>query len=113
MRLLLLCLAAIVLPCAPVWAASNKFATASCVGSLDANEFWGALISGIVICARARFLRRCAGSSLAGERKCLISSALNKLNQGVLMTDPDGTVYPATSAISISAGYRAPSFRPT
>jgi PAS domain-containing protein len=91
------CLVAGAVPLAQAWAAAG-FAPSSYVGSLDPNTIWEALIGGIVV---ASFLgaiaiwvvsavRRVRRSQL--RRNVFISSALNHLNQGVVMTDPRGRI---------------------
>src|SRR6185312_9593563 len=89
----LLCAAAIAFASAPAKAASDGFAAVSYVGSLDPNVLWEALIAAIVICAfiaavalwiytaMQRFKRSQA------RRNAFVSSALNNLSQGVVMTD--------------------------
>src|SRR5882724_11581192 len=89
-----ICLVASAIPLA----ASGGFAPSSYVGSLDPNMIWEILIGGIV---GASFLgavaiwvvsalRRVQRSQL--RRNAFISSALNHLNQGVVMTDPRGRI---------------------
>src|SRR4051794_11804152 len=89
------CLLAVAVPCRLARAApsSGGFAPASYVGELDPNMIWELLIGGIVV---ASFLaaaglwvltmvRRVKRSQL--RRSAFVSSALNNLNQGVVMTD--------------------------
>src|SRR6185437_5598729 len=89
----LLCAAAIAFASAPARAASDEFAPVSYIASLDPNVLWEALIAAIVICAfiaavalwiytaMQRFKRSQA------RRNAFVSSALNNLSQGVVMTD--------------------------
>src|ERR1700754_4673433 len=82
----------------PAVAAAGGFQPASYVGSLDPHTIWEALIGGIVIAsflgavaiwvvsALRRFQR------LRLRRNAFISTALNHLNQGVVMTDPRGRI---------------------
>ena len=99
----LLCAAAIAFASAPAraasggaasgGAASDGFAPVSYVASLDPNVLWEALIAAIVICAfiiavalsiytaMQRFKRSQA------RRNAFVSSALNNLSHGVVMTD--------------------------
>src|ERR1043166_6323277 len=94
----LMCLLASAFPLAHALAASGGLAPSSYVGSLDPNVIWEALIGGIVVasflCAVAisvvSALRRAQRSRL--RRNAFVSSALNHLNQGVVMTDPRGRV---------------------
>src|SRR5882757_7224477 len=96
----LLCLVAAALPCGSAWgaSASGGFAPASYVGSLDPGIIWELLIGGIVVASFLgavgiwviSALRRARRSQL--RRNAFISSALNHLNQGVVMTDPPGRI---------------------
>ena len=84
------------MPCGLAWAAppsSSGFAPTSYVGEFDPNMIWELLIGGIVV---ASFLaaaglwvltavRRVKRSQL--RRSAFVSSALNNLSQGVVMTD--------------------------
>jgi diguanylate cyclase (GGDEF)-like protein/PAS domain S-box-containing protein len=89
----LLCAAAIAFAAAPARAASDGFARVGYIASLDPNVLWEALIAAIVVCAfiaavalwiytaMQRFKRSQA------RRNAFVSSALNNLSQGVVMTD--------------------------
>jgi diguanylate cyclase (GGDEF)-like protein/PAS domain S-box-containing protein len=89
-----LCLLAAVAPCQAAWAASDSFAPASYIGSADPVIVWEALIGGIVVASFlgtiglwvAAALRRMKRSRL--RRNAFVSSALNHLNHGVVMIDP-------------------------
>ena len=86
------CLAGTVVPAhaSPLW---DGFVPASALGTLDPNLIWETLIGGIVVCALLvaitlwihTALRRTRRSQL--RRNAFISSAMNNLNQGVVMTD--------------------------
>lgn len=86
------CLACAVAP-ARAFALSDNFAPPSYVGRLDPNLIWEALIGGIAVCSLLAAivlwvhsaLRRSRRSQL--RRNAFVSSALNNLNQGVVMTD--------------------------
>jgi diguanylate cyclase (GGDEF)-like protein/PAS domain S-box-containing protein len=86
------CLACAAAP-ARAFALSDNFAPPSDLGKLDPNLVWESLIGGIAICAFVAAialwihsaLRRAKRSQL--RRNAFISSALNNLNQGVVMTD--------------------------
>jgi diguanylate cyclase (GGDEF)-like protein/PAS domain S-box-containing protein len=89
----LVCLIAAVAPFGNAWGLSDSFAPTSYVGSADPNMIWEALIGGMVGCS---FLAAIALWIHAGLRKvkrsqlrrnAFVSSALNNLSQGVLMTD--------------------------
>ncbi|THD64244.1 MAG: EAL domain-containing protein [Bradyrhizobium sp.] len=87
------CLLAILASFDTAWAVSDNFAPASYVGSADPNMVWEMLIGGIVVCSFLAAitlwilsaLRRVQRSQL--RRNAFVRSALNNLNQGVVMTD--------------------------
>jgi diguanylate cyclase (GGDEF)-like protein/PAS domain S-box-containing protein len=91
---IVICFAAVVLPCAPALALPDNFAPAGYVGSLDPNVLWEILIGVIVVTAFIgaialwvhSALRRIKRSQV--RRTAYISSALNSLSHGVVMTDP-------------------------
>lgn len=84
------CLASAV---APSRAYADSFAPPNYLGNLDPNLVWEALIGGVVVCAFLAAialwihsaLRRSKRSQL--RRNAFVSSAMNNLNQGVVMTD--------------------------
>lgn len=84
------CLASAV---APTRAYADSFVLPNHLGNLDPNLVWEALIGGVVVCgflaAIALWihsaLRRSKRSQL--RRNAFVSSAMNNLNQGVVMTD--------------------------
>jgi diguanylate cyclase (GGDEF)-like protein/PAS domain S-box-containing protein len=94
-----LCLAAslivILAPCADAWAGSDDFAPPNYVGSADPNTIWIILLGGLVIASFLvavglwvlSALHKVKRSQL--RRNAFISSALNNLNQGVVMTDAE------------------------
>src|ERR1700744_2439313 len=89
-----LCFAAVALPCAPASAVSENFAPASYVGSLDPNVLWEVLIGVVVVAAFIAAIALWIHSALRKvkrsqvRRTAYISSALNSLSHGVVMTDP-------------------------
>src|SRR5246127_1379526 len=91
---LVICFAAVALPCAPALALSDKFAPASYVGSLDPNVLWEILIGVVVVAAFIAAIALWVHSALRKvkrsqmRRTAYISSALNSLSHGVVMTDP-------------------------
>jgi diguanylate cyclase (GGDEF)-like protein/PAS domain S-box-containing protein len=91
---IVICIAAVVLPCAPALALSDKFAPASYVGSLDPNMLWETLIGVVVAAAFIAAIVLWVHSALRKikrsqvRRSAYISSALNSLSHGVVMTDP-------------------------
>ena len=84
------CLASAV---APSRAYADSLNPPSYLGNLDPNLIWEALIGGVVVCAFLAAialwihsaLRRSKRSQL--RRNAFVSSAMNNLNQGVVMTD--------------------------
>ena len=86
------CLASAVAP-ARAFALSDSFAPPSYLGKLDPNMVWEALIGGIVVCAFLAAIALWIHSSLRRtkrlqlRRNAFVSSAMNNLNQGVVMTD--------------------------
>ncbi len=87
-------LIATVVPFGVAWAASDDMAPASYIGSAEPDIAWEVLIGGIVVCSFLASialwifsaLRKVKRSHL--RRNAFISSALNNLNQGVVITDP-------------------------
>src|ERR1700712_3558618 len=79
-------------------AASGGFAPPSYIGSMDPHFIWELLIGGIVVCAFLAAvalwvmsaLRKVRRSQL--RRNAFVSSALNNLSQGVVMTDPQAHI---------------------
>src|SRR5665647_508474 len=90
----LACLVASVAPFRAAWAVSDNFAPTSYVGSADPGTVWEMLIGGIVVCSFLAAVALWVHSSLRKvkrsqlRRNAFISSALNNLNHGVVMTDP-------------------------
>lgn len=88
----LLCLAGAVAP-ARAFAASDSLAVPGDLAQLDPGVIWETLIAAIVLCSFLAaivlwihsWLRRSRRSQL--RRNAFISSAMNNLNQGVVMTD--------------------------
>ena len=87
-------LIATVVPFGVAWAVSDDMAPASYIGSAEPDIAWEVLIGGIVVCSFLASialwifsaLRKVKRSHL--RRNAFISSALNNLNQGVVITDP-------------------------
>jgi diguanylate cyclase (GGDEF)-like protein/PAS domain S-box-containing protein len=88
------CLIAAVAPSGAAWAVSESFSPTSYVGSADPRLIWEMLIGGIVICSFLAAIALWIFSALRKaqraqlRRNAFVSSALNNLNQGVVMTDP-------------------------
>lgn len=91
--LALLCLIVAAAPVQAAWGLSGNFAPPSYVGSADPNMVWELLIGGIVVCSFVgavalwihSALRKVKRSQL--RRSAFVSSALNNLSHGVVMTD--------------------------
>ncbi len=90
--LVVVCLIGMIVPLGVAWGVSDDFAT-SYIGSADPSMVWEALIGGLVVCA---FLAAVALWILSALRKvqrqqmrrnAFVSSALNNLSHGVVMTD--------------------------
>jgi diguanylate cyclase (GGDEF)-like protein/PAS domain S-box-containing protein len=87
------CLVAIVVPFGVAWGVSKNFAPPSYIGSADPDMVWELLIGGVAVCSFLgaialwilSALRKVKRSQL--RRNAFVSSALNNLNQGVVMTD--------------------------
>ena len=96
--LAVLCFVAIVASFRPAWSASPAFAPSTYLGEFDPSTVWELLIGGIVVASFLgsiglwvlSALRKVRRSQL--RRNAFISSALNHLHQGVVMTDPGGRV---------------------
>jgi diguanylate cyclase (GGDEF)-like protein/PAS domain S-box-containing protein len=88
------CLVASIVTPRGAQAVADKFSPASYVGNADPSLAWDVLIGGIVVCSFLvaialwiySALRRVKRSHL--RKNTLFSSALNNLNQGVILTDP-------------------------
>jgi diguanylate cyclase (GGDEF)-like protein/PAS domain S-box-containing protein len=93
-----ICFLAVVLPCAPALALSDNFAPMSYLGSLDPNVLWEILIGVVVVAAFIAAIALWVHSALRKvkrsqmRRTAYISSALNSLSQGVVMTDPNNRI---------------------
>src|SRR6516165_2363561 len=86
-----MCLACAAAP-ARAFALSGNFAEPGYVGKLDPGLIWEALIVGVVACSLAVAVALwihaavCRGRRMQLRRNAFVSSALNNLNQGVVMT---------------------------
>jgi diguanylate cyclase (GGDEF)-like protein/PAS domain S-box-containing protein len=87
------CLIGLIAPFGAAWGLSDDFAPASYVGSADPNMVWEALIGGLVVCAFLAAVTLWILSALRKVRRvqmrrnAFVSSALNNLSHGVVMTD--------------------------
>src|ERR1700686_3485174 len=87
------CLVASAVPFQAAWGLPDNFAPASYVGSADPNLLWELLIGGIVVCSFLAAIALWIHSALRKVRRsqlrrnAFVSSALNNLSHGVVMTD--------------------------
>lgn len=87
------CLIGMIAPLGAAWGVPEAFAPASYIGSADPNMVWEALIGGLVMCSFLTAvalwilsaLRRVKRAQM--RRNAFVSSALNNLSHGVVMTD--------------------------
>jgi diguanylate cyclase (GGDEF)-like protein/PAS domain S-box-containing protein len=88
------CLVAIAVAGTPARGLCASFDPASYIASIDPNVLWEILIGGVVVCAFLASLAIWIHSALRrvkrsqARRTAYISSALNSLSHGVVMTDP-------------------------
>ena len=91
-------LAAVATPIAPAWALPQDFPASRHLADIAPNLVWEAAIAAIVVCAFLASIAIWIHSALRGmrnaqlRRNVFISSALNNLSQGVIMTDRDNRV---------------------
>jgi diguanylate cyclase (GGDEF)-like protein/PAS domain S-box-containing protein len=89
----IVCLVAAAVPYRAAWGSPDNFAPASYVGSADPNVIWELLIGGIVVCSFLAAIALWVHSALPKVRRtqlrrnAFVSSALNNLGHGVVMTD--------------------------
>ena len=87
------CVVATIVPFGAASAASSNFALPNYLGSADPSMIWQMLIGGIVICAFLSAIGLWVLSALRKvkraqlRRNAFVSSALNNLSHGVVMTD--------------------------
>jgi PAS domain S-box-containing protein len=94
----IVCLIATMAPVGAARGLSDNFAPTSYVGRADPHMVWELLIGGIVVSSFLAAIALWIHSALRKVRRSqlrrngFISSALNNLNQGVVMTDPQGRI---------------------
>ena len=92
------CAIATIAPFGAAWGISNNFAPASYVGSADPNMVWEMLIAGVVVSSFLAAVALWVHSALRRvkrlqlRRNAFISSALNQLSHGVVMTDAQNRI---------------------
>jgi diguanylate cyclase (GGDEF)-like protein/PAS domain S-box-containing protein len=88
-------LIAAVVPLGVAWAVSDEIAPASYISSAEPDIAWEVLIGGVAVCSFLASIALWIFSALRKvnrshlRRNAFISSALNNLNQGVVITDPE------------------------
>src|SRR5712675_466836 len=87
------CVIATIAPFGAAWGLSNNFAATSYLGSADPNMVWEILIAGLVVSSFLAAVALWVHSALRKvkrlqlRRNAFVSSALNHLSHGVVMTD--------------------------
>src|SRR5258706_13225312 len=87
------CVIATIAPFGAAWGISNNFAATSDVGSADPKLVWEVLIAGVAVCSFVAAVALWLQSALRKvkrlrlRRNAFVSSALNQLSHGVVMTD--------------------------
>ena len=94
----LACVIATVAPFGAAWGISNGFAPASNEGSADPNMVWEMLIGGVAVSSFLAAVALWVHSALRKvkrlqlRRNAFVSSALNQLSHGVVMTDAQNRI---------------------
>ena len=92
------CAIATIAPFGAAWGISNNFAPTSYVGSTDPHVVWEMLIAGVVVSSFLAAVALWVHSALRRvkrlqlRRNAFISSALNQLSHGVVMTDAQNRI---------------------
>src|SRR6266436_6288748 len=92
------CVIATIAPFGAAWGLSNNFAATSYLGSADPNMVWEILIAGLVVSSFLAAVALWVHSALRKvkrlqlRRNAFVSSALNQLSHGVVMTDPQNRI---------------------
>src|SRR6266705_3980843 len=92
------CLTAAVAPSASAWAVSESFSPTSYVGSADPSLIWEMLMAGVVVSSFLAAVVLWVHSAfrkvkrLQSRRNAFVSSALNQLSHGVVMTDAQNRI---------------------
>ncbi len=92
------CLIVTAAPVQAAWALSDNFAPPSYLGAIDPNTVWELLIGGIVVCSFLGAVALWIHSALRQVKRSnlrkgiFVSSALNNLSHGVMMTDAKNRV---------------------
>jgi len=92
------CVIATIAPLGAAWGLSNNIATTSYLGSADPNMVWEMLIAGVVVCSFLVAIALWVHSTLRKARRlqlrrnAFVSSALNQLSHGVVMTDAQNRI---------------------
>ena len=92
------CVIATIAPFGAVWGGSTDFAPTGYLGSADPNVVWEMLIAGVVVFAFLAAVALWVHSALRKVRRlqlrrnAFVSSALNQLSHGVVMTDAQNRI---------------------
>src|SRR6266853_1662705 len=92
------CVIATIAPFGAAWGLSNNFAATSYLGSADPNMVWEILIAGLVVSSFLAAIALWVHSALRKvkrlrlRRNAFVSSALNQLSHGVVMTDAQNRI---------------------
>ncbi len=94
----LICVIAAVAPFGPAWGGPTDFAPTSYLGSADPTMVWEMLIAGVVVGSFLAAIALWVHSALRKvkrlqlRRNAFVSSALNQLSHGVVMTDAQNRI---------------------
>jgi len=94
----LICVIAAVAPFGTAWGGPPDFAPTSYLGSADSTMVWEMLIAGVVVCSFLAAVALWVHSALRKVRRlqlrrnAFVSSALNQLSHGVVMTDAQNRI---------------------
>ena len=94
----LICVIAAVAPFGPAWGGPTDFAPTSYLGSANPTVVWEMLIAGVVVSSFLAAIALWVHSALRKvkrlqlRRNAFVSSALNQLSHGVVMTDAQNRI---------------------
>src|SRR5213080_1286290 len=94
----LICVIAAVAPSGPAWGGPTDFAPTSYLGSANPTVVWEMLIAGVVVSSFLAAIALWVHSALRkvkrlqSRRNAFVSSALNQLSHGVVMTDAQNRI---------------------
>ena len=88
----LICVIAAVAPSGPAWGGPTDFAPTSYLGSANPTVVWEMLIAGVVVSSFIAAIALRKVKRLQLRRNAFVSSALNQLSHGVVMTDAQNRI---------------------